>query len=326
MIQTKNTVSVQRCSTYDPNEVSCAIELGLQSLGGIGAYVSRGDRVLLKPNLLYGKPAERAVTTHPAVVEAVARMALDCGAIVVIGDSPPLTGAHRVAQACGIADVAKRLGVPIVDFRRPSKKTRKSPQFTQHILTPCIEQSLLDYDVIINLPKWKAHCQMLITGAVKNLFGCVTKRRKAFWHFRLQHSTDEFAAMLLAVMEKISPELTILDAVVAMEGNGPNHGNPVPLGLLLAGQNPVAIDRIVAELLGIDVENHFILRAAQRLGIPGTDLHSIPITGLSLDEAKVHSFQLPEIIPIGFSLAHLIRGMARYFSGKLSRKRQATSM
>ncbi len=320
-----NLVAIERCHSYHIDEVTDAVENALAPLGGIEAFIRKGDRVLLKPNLLNPKPSSKAVTTHPSVVEAAARMSLDCGAEVKIGDSPPIFSAQRTAKSCGIAEVAQRLGIEIVNFTHPTTETRTNPVLTAGIQSPCIEKSLLETDVIINLPKLKSHCQMLLTCSVKNLYGCVLKRRKALWHFRLQKSTDDFAAMILANYEKISPELTIVDAVVGMEGMGPGKGIPIDIGLILAGQNAVAIDRVVTELVHATPIENYVLRMARRFGFEGTDLESIQISGLSLEEAKLESFLLPDMYPIGFSMTHLAKGMVKYFINKF-RNRPKTAM
>ncbi|MEW6234337.1 MAG: DUF362 domain-containing protein [Candidatus Omnitrophota bacterium] len=313
-------VAIERCDSYRLSAVRGAVENALAPLGGMPAFVKRGDRVLLKPNLLFAKPAEMAVTTHPALVEAVALMVLDCGGIPVIGDSPPMTSALRAARACGVAAAAQRCGVEIVEFRHPASVFRRQPILTAGVAVPQMEKSLLEMDVIINLPKFKSHQQMLLTCAVKNLYGCVVARRKAFWHFRLRRNPLLFAEMLLALLERISPELTIVDAVVGMEGNGPGHGQPKPIGLILAGRNAIAIDRVAAEIVNIPWKEHFVLNAAEHLGFDGVDLKNIRVEGLPLDEARVEAFQIPDLSPIGFSIAHLIKGLIKYIRYRLVSK------
>ncbi len=310
------TVAIERCSSYEIPQVEEAVQNAFAPFGGLEAHIKRGDRTLLKPNLLYAKPPEKAVTTHPAIVDVVARMAMDCGAKVIIGDSPPLPSARRVARACGIADVADRLGIEIVEFRRPTNKSRKETIYTNGVPTPMLDASLLECDVIINLPKLKSHCQMRLTGAVKNLFGCVNGRRKALWHFKKRMSPDSFASMLLAILEKTGPELTLVDAITGMEGEGPVIGVPRHVGLLLAGQDAVAVDRALAELLGMNWQDHFVLRMADRLGFPGSKLDAIHITGLPLNEARVDGYIFPDLMPIGFSISHLIKGLWRHFVQK----------
>jgi uncharacterized protein (DUF362 family) len=306
------TVSIQRCTSYERSAVRQAVELAMRPFGGFESIIVKDDRVLLKPNLLFAKPAEKAVTTHPAIIEAVGEMALDCGARVYLGDSPPLPSARRVVRACGIEEVVNRLGIEVVEFTVPGTKPRRAQVRTQGIATPLLDESLSGYDKIINLPKLKAHQQMMLTCAIKNLYGCVNGRKKAYWHFRLRHSPEAFAEMLLAVYEKIVPEITIVDAVVAMQGRGPGSGTPYSSNLILAGTDPIAIDRVVTEITGVASEDHFVIEAAQKLGFPSSHLHSICIEGLSLPEAALPHFEKPEVTPIGFSFVHIVKGLCRH--------------
>lgn len=305
-------VSIQRCRSYELSCVQAAVERSLEPWGGFSAFCRRGGRVLLKPNLLFGKPAETAITTHPVIVEAVARLALDCGAQVFLGDSPPLASASRNAQKCGISEVAERLGIQVLEFYQPTHTGWRQQQRTHGIATPAISRVLQEMDLIVNLPKLKSHQQLSITGAVKNLYGCVTGRRKAYWHFKCQSSIDTFAGMLLALYEKIAPGLTIVDAIVGMEGQGPGSGTPVNMGLILTGNDALAVDRTIAEVLNYENRDHFVLRKADEMGFPSADIQKIILHGLSLEEARIASFQFPELVPIGFSPLHLAKGILKY--------------
>lgn len=317
------SVSIQRCATYQAEAVQAAVEQSLSPLGGMAAFVKPGDKVLIKPNMLFGRPPEAAVTTHPAVVEAVARLALDCGGRVAIGDSPPLASAKRVAAVCGIGEAARRLKVEIIEFNRPAPGFRRTPERTGTVISPHIDQAVLEADVVINVPKLKAHQQMLVTCGVKNLFGCVKGRRKAYWHFKLRRGPDAFADMLLALYERITPELTLVDAVIGMEGMGPGRGTPKPLGLILAGRDALAVDRVVTGILRLEAQAHYVIRAAKRWGFPMAELDSIPIHGIPLAEARADSFEIPEITPIGFSLPHLVKGIVKYAAQYVKRPRPA---
>jgi uncharacterized protein (DUF362 family) len=306
------TVSIQRCPSYDLAHVEEALSQVLQPWGGLESMIRQGDRVLLKPNLLFGKPSEKAVTTHPAIVEAVARRALDLGAQVFVGDSPPILSAQRAIHKCGIEDVVRRLGLQTVEFNKPTLEGWRPQIHTRGIATPPISGVLQDMDFVVNLPKLKSHQQMALTGAVKNLFGCVIGRRKAFWHFKLRSSADAFAVMLLALYEKICPGLTVVDSVVAMEGMGPGNGVPKPVGLILAGTDAIAIDRVITELVGMNGNDHFVIRKALSLGFSSANLENISIAGESIQNAKIQSFQFAELTPIGFSIPHLIKGIVKY--------------
>ncbi len=320
MINSNPHVSIQSCATYQAESVHKALAEALDPLDGLDKFIQRGDRVLIKPNLLFGRPAEQAITTHPIVIEAICRMALDCGAKVLLGDSPPLSSAARTAQRCGIADIVNQLGVEIVEFKYPTHDGWNEQVYTSGIATPPLSSVLQEFDLVINVPKLKAHQQLLITGAVKNLFGCVVGRTKAYWHFKKRKSVESFADMLLAIYEKISPGLTIVDAIIGMEGMGPGNGSPKPVGLIIASENGVAVDAVITEILAINSIDHFVLRMAQNMEIPGSNIDYIKISGLPIKEARLDSFELPELAPIGFSITHLIKGMVKYAREKIMRR------
>ena len=169
------TVALKRCGDYRADKVLETVKNAIDELGGIDQYVKAGDRVLLKPNLLVGRPAEKHVNTHPAVVQAVIRLVKKAGGKPVIGDSPalPATGnAVKVAVKCGIADVARKEGVDVVDFNNPVEVASPSGATFKKFK---IDQMVLDSDVVINLPKLKSHGQMTLTMGVKNIFGGISK-------------------------------------------------------------------------------------------------------------------------------------------------------
>ncbi|MGC9330198.1 MAG: DUF362 domain-containing protein, partial [Candidatus Hinthialibacter sp.] len=296
------------------------VQRSIDLLGGIESFVKRGDRVLLKPNLLFGRSPEKAVTTHPAVIEATARLALDCGAKVFVGDSPPVLSAKRACARCGVKEAADRLGLTILELNHPTETGWHTQPKTDGIVTPPISGVLQDMDFIINLPKLKTHQQLYMTGAVKNLFGCVVGRRKAYWHFKLRSSVEDFAAMLLALYEKIAPGLTIVDGIVGMEGMGPGKGVPKSIGLILAGVDGIAVDCVLASLLSVDIQKNFVLRKAHELGFPGADLQAVTLRGESIEKAAFPSIEFPELTPIGFSIPHLIKGMMKYLAHRTHRR------
>ncbi|MBM3302018.1 MAG: DUF362 domain-containing protein, partial [Deltaproteobacteria bacterium] len=107
----KSVVSIRRCGGYETDHLALTLERVLGDLGGAHSFFRRGDQVLLKPNLLASASPERALVTHPAFVEAVATMVIDCGATPFLGDSPPLGKLSRVLTKSGYDPFMKRLGV-----------------------------------------------------------------------------------------------------------------------------------------------------------------------------------------------------------------------
>ncbi len=272
-------VSLQRLATYEPAAVEQALRAVLAPLGGMSAFVTPGARVVLKPNLLMPSAPERAICTHPEIIRAVARLAREAGArLVEATDSPGVGTATRCMRRLGLddgrlltvtdADQGTDVAPPGAPFHRVRLVTR-----------------LLDADLVINLPKAKTHGQMVMTAAVKNTFGAVVGMEKAQWHFRAGRNPEDFARLLVHVHGLVAPRLSILDAVVGMEGNGPSAGDPRPLGFLLASADAHALDAVLADLWGLAPHHVFTLAVARDLGLlPPFD--RIETVGASRDELR----------------------------------------
>ena len=305
------TVSIVRCETYHEEEVLRGLRRSIDLLGGIETFVKRGDRVLLKPNLLYGKAPEKAVTTHPSVVRGMIKIVREAGGVPLIGDSPGMESLGRAAEKAGIKRVADETGCPLVEFDRPIVPSeRRGRRFKQLE----VDRSVLEADVIINLPKWKTHGQVLLTLGVKNLFGCIPGPRKALWHLKAGQDQKLFARMLIDVYLTVRPALTILDGIVGMDGNGPGSGRPFPLGLLLGARDPLHLDQIVCDLLGIRRELLPTNRVAFESGI---GMNEIEVVGENVEEVKISGFQLPPLSDLGWSLpGFLKRALRKALTGR----------
>jgi uncharacterized protein (DUF362 family)/NAD-dependent dihydropyrimidine dehydrogenase PreA subunit len=272
-------VSIQRLATYEPAAVERAVRAVLEPLGGIGAFVMPGARVVLKPNLLMPSAPERAVCTHPEIIRAVARLAREVGAAVVeVTDSPGVGSARRCARHLGLGDDEPFVvhdadeGVDVAPIGTAFHRLR-------------LIRRLRDADLVINLPKAKTHGQMVVTAAVKNSFGAVVGMEKAQWHFRAGKNPADFARLLLHVHTLIAPRLSILDAVVGMEGNGPSAGDPRPLGLVIASADAHALDAVLARIWGLDLSQVFTLAVARGLHLlPSFD--GIEIVGPPPDDLR----------------------------------------
>jgi uncharacterized protein (DUF362 family) len=302
-------VSLARCRGYGAQEVGSALERCLEPLGGLAAFVRAGQRVLLKPNLIAAHPAEQAATTHPQVVLAAAAEVLRLGASCHIGDSPAFGRAAQVAARCGLLQGAARLGVPVVELRGnvACRGARLSA-------------SLSEYDVLISLPKLKAHDQLLFTAALKNTYGLVAGKAKAWRHLAARSDLQRFCRMLLEVHRAASPALSIVDGVVAMEARGPRSGRPAPLGLLAAGTDAAAIDAVLCRVLGLEPEHSPLLAAAALMGVGETRPHFVEVAGERPEEFSGSRFRLPEeLTDISFSPTAFIRSALRHLWLKLHR-------
>jgi uncharacterized protein (DUF362 family)/Pyruvate/2-oxoacid:ferredoxin oxidoreductase delta subunit len=303
-----HVISLHKVATYDPPAVKEGLVRLLDPLGGMRAFVNAGERVLLKPNMLSAKAPERAVTTHPEVVRGVIELVRDAGGIPFVGDSPGVGGLLRVAEKSGILRVTRETGSELVEFGEPVAVTGPGMFKRFELARPYLEA-----DKIINLPKLKTHEMMTMTCAVKNLFGSVVGPAKAAWHLKAGADREMFARMLLEIYLLRKPELTIVDAVTAMEGDGPGSGDPRHVGLLLAGTNPVAVDVIAAEIAGIPKKFLHLERMAEKLGLDGADRAAIRTVGVPLEEARVAGFRLPHISDVQFGLPAFLKNRLRHY-------------
>jgi uncharacterized protein (DUF362 family) len=153
-------------------------------------------------------------------------------------------------------------------------------------------------EVLLNLAKWKTHVQTGLTAAVKNLYGCVSGPRKALQHVAYGHREREFLEMLIGIAAHLRPALSVVDGVVAMEGNGPGSGTPKPVGFIFSGRDPVALDRTLASLMGF--EELGLFQVARSLGVGETDLGRIRCSGDPLPPRIAPPFLLPRPRPLTF--------------------------
>ena len=300
-------VSLQSLPDYDQGRVTEALHLLLEPLGGIGNFVKPGQKVLIKPNLLAGKSPAKAVTTHPEIVRQVIHLVQGTGAVVTVGDSPGLGKPESVARKCGIYDVVKATGARFASFEESVPVRFGTGTF--HQLE--VSREALETDVIINLPKLKTHQMMGYTGAVKNLFGLVVGMRKVRLH--LQAGTDKafFALMLLELAERFAPALSIMDAVVGMEGNGPGNGDPVQIGALLASPHTLALDTVATAMVNLPGERVWTQKVARETGRRGASLDELCLYGTPLSELQTDRFRPAKTSDINFGLPTPLKNLLK---------------
>ncbi len=255
------TVSIRKCSSY--GEAERAIMTAIDDLGGMTHFISPGDSVLIKPNMLGAYRPESNVTTHPDVVRAVARMVLDCGGRPVIGDSPGIDPFPLASARTGIGDVGKTLGVPVLPLTDSIPVAAKEGGKFRKIE---LSRIAVESDKIINIPKMKTHCQMTLTLGVKNLFGTVVAQRKAEWHYKVGLDRDSFATLLVEIWDHLRPCLTVMDGVWGMEGRGPSNGRGRHFGIISASDDALAMDQVLSPLIGVKEQDFPLLRAARDTG------------------------------------------------------------
>ncbi len=304
-----NKVSVVKCTDYSKEDVRSAVDKTFSFFGGIENVIKKGSKVLLKPNFLKESSPKKCIVTHPAVIEAVAEAVLEAGAIPIIGDSPAFGSVAKIASRIGLDKFAEKHGIDIIELDKP-RKVSINCGGKDFSLT--VSGKALDVDAIINLPKLKVHVQVLFTAGVKNLYGCVSGKQKAWRHLKSKNDLEWYADMLIANYQLVKPVFTIVDAVTAMEEKGPTGGRPKDVSLLVGGIDVIAVDRVIAELLSVSPEDVPILRAAKRLGIGEQDLSKIEIAGEDLPSVKVHDFIFPELSPIGFDFIRVVKSLIKH--------------
>jgi len=314
----KEKVAIIRSESYEYPLLLNRIREGIELLGGWKQFITPGDKVLLKPNFLIGRPAARCVNTHPHVVKAVAQMVLDLGCTVVIGDSPQLGSAKKVASRCGVEEVAKDLGIEVIEFDPVEVKFPQGKVFK----TLTIGKPLLEVDKVINLPKLKTHSLTCLTLAVKNLFGYIPGARKAQWHVKTSEAGKDFLAQLfLELNDLIKPAVNIVDGIMAMEGRGPGFGDPKHLGLLILGRSALAVDRVIAEIISTPVDWIPTLKVARTKGYGYIELDEIEIAGETIDTIRVRDFKLPpraSVTPQSFESSGLPKFLFRFLKNQLT--------
>jgi uncharacterized protein (DUF362 family) len=301
------SVSLLKSTSYDIDQLMGQIEQLLEPLGGIGYFVKPGDRVLLKPNLLTGSRPTKECVTRPEIVYCVAKLVQQAGGKPFLGDGPAFGSARGVAKANGYLPICDELNIPIVEFK--GKRYSTVGENFNHLL---LSKEVMEADVVINLPKVKSHMQLTMTLGVKNLFGCVPGKMKAWWHMEAGKDADRFGLMLVETARTIDPDLTIVDGILGHEGNGPSAGEPKQLGVLAASGNVFALDQALLAILKVDPETLPTQRAARTLGL-NFDLGAIDFVLARPEDLAIDDWKLPTtMMAIDFGAPRVLKSTFKH--------------
>ena len=270
-------VAIRSCSGYIPGEVAKHIAWLYEEGSGPDPA---GKKVLVKPNILSDDEPGKAMTTHPVVVEAVIRYLQSRGATVFAGDSPTIDNARFTGEKSGIRQVVKKCNATWVRFNEDAI-TRKAGSSDIKITS-----QITKVDLIISVSKLKNHELMILSGAMKNIFGFVPGFNKALQHVNFPNRY-KFARFFVDLEEAVRPHFHIMDGIVAMEGPGPGNGYPKKVNVLLASSNPVALDIVASRIVGYDpldiptnriaLERGSLLGRIEDIVIKGPDPESIAV-------------------------------------------------
>ena len=284
-IQKKYTCAVVPCADY--SEAETALSRALAAIDGL-SLVKPGMRVVIKANLVAPMKPEQAATTHPALVCALVKMLKARGASVTVGDSPggffTVPALNSVYQATGMTE-AEKCGAEL--NRNVCYHTIRIDGVSMKELT--YTDYLDDCDLLIDFAKLKAHGMVGMSAAVKNLYGVIPGLLKPETHY-IYPKVEDFADMLVDINEHFRPALSLIDAVVGMEGNGPTMGTPRHIGTVIAALSPYEADAAAAKLIGLKPDDVPSLMAAKRRGLCSGNIEDIALFG-DTDSLAVSDFK-----------------------------------
>jgi len=303
------SVALIHAGDYDRDILANALD---KTLASISFEVPRQAKVLVKPNWVAAKNA-RLSCTHPQFIRAVCKYFLDRGAKVTVGDSPGFGSALKVAQKSGVVEALADLNVPITGFKSGPKLELSFGKSVRLARQPA------EADLIVNLPKLKAHGQLGITAGVKNFFGCVVGARKALIHSKYGDVKNHFESVVIEIMLAMQPSVTIMDGIEAMSKAGPVDGVPVRMNIVAASKNPVALDTAVYSLLEMSPSSLPLWREAKTRHLLGADLEEIDFSLGKLDQFDASGFTPPaSLVPLTFSPPRIALGALKRLWRKIA--------
>ena len=283
-------VSIVRAGKYDVDEIRDAVRRGIELIGGLEGIVKPGDRVFVKINHLPpASPPERGIVTHPIFVEGVLELLKEAGADITVGDDIESGPGDRFSIS-GFRQMCQRAGVRLVNLREGGFAATEG---NGRLLDPVyVSRIAVEADVIINLPKLKTHSLTIFTGGIKNMYGTIPANLRRRYHSTFVQP-DDFNLMLTDVFATVRPQLTIMDGIVAMEGEGPANGNLRQTNTILASRDAVALDTVATSIIGLNPQDIDTIRYCDERGLGVGRLEAIEVTGESIRSVAVPDFQPP---------------------------------
>ena len=273
----RNRVWLTQCPDYGQS-LEEKIEKAFDALQ-VWDKIRPGMRVVLKPNLVMSSKPEQAIITHPAFTAAVGKCVQKAGGRVVIAESPggPYTPAAMKAmfRATGYRDMAEACGFTLYTDCKSREVTLPQAKRCREL---SVVEPFLDRDYLIDLPKLKTHSMVGFSGAVKNLFGTVPGLQKPELHCRFPER-EPFSEMLCDLCHFLGPDLSLMDGIWAMEGNGPTGGQRRDLYVIAGSESPWALDVAAASLVGLEPEKITMLREGHERGYGPLDLSELELVG-----------------------------------------------
>jgi len=280
-------VSVVRSqSRVNDEDVHRLVKQAIDLVGGVNGIVKPGDIVALKPNVVTGRVSGPGVTTDKRVVEALIMLCRDAGAgeVKIVEGAGYFSDTEDALKLSGVKDMAESHGVEVVNVDKDEtvELEVRDPRVIDRVR---VSKSFMDADVRINIPVMKTHDQLLVTLGVKNLKGILPKPMKRNFH------RIGVVKAIIDLYSVVPIDLTVLDALVAMEGLGPSFGPKVELNTIIASRDTFALDRVASKIMGFEPHELDYLVEAASAGFTNLD-EDIEVIGEPLSNFK-HKFERP---------------------------------
>lgn len=332
----KSKVAIHHLDTYGESEIEEGLRGLLTNLGGIEALIpSRTRKVLVKPNLVFPYSWDTGITVNLTLIAKLVQVIKRAGIEVIIGEGGGLEKFGRESlKKVGAEKLAKELGVPLYDFKK-GKRVKVKIAKGKKVKSVTVDRVVTECDFIISVAKLKTHCECLVSLSLKNMKGllCSEKQRLRFHLLDVNHC-------LVDLNRVFKPKLAIVEGLIGLEGIGPlPPGRPVDLGLLIGGQDPVAVDAVCAKIMRLEPDQVKHIKLAAEAGLGTIDLGKIEIVGEKLEDVIPEHFETPpssiegispyEKIQIvaGKPCSNCVIGLASYLHGYFPKEliEQATS-
>ncbi len=294
-------VSLYKCEDYEYEKVKECVRKIFDDNGGLEKIISRGDRVVIKPNLVMKKSPDSAATTHPSLIRAAAELVIEAGGKAVIAESPggPFNEVmlKTIYKGCGMEEAAAASGAELNFNTSVSDVSFPEGKLLKRIT---VVSEIMNADKVINVCKLKTHGMVKMTCGVKNMFGAIPGTMKAEYHLNRSNITD-FANALIDICLLTKPVLTIADAVDCMEGNGPTGGDPKYIGLIAGSVNPFALDIAMADVINVSPKDIPVCAESIKRGLCPENIQDIEFIGGKTEDFKAADFAVPKTKPINIT-------------------------
>jgi uncharacterized protein (DUF362 family) len=278
--KTPSVVNILKAESYDDN----LLAILKQNIDQLNICDFKNKFVVLKPNMVEC-PAGRPVTTRPEIIKAVIELVNYLGAKeIVVAEGPGhMRDTESILAATGIGQVCRELGIQFIDLNLDDAVKVPIKDSFSGLREYFLPRTILKSDCIVSLPKMKTHHWVGVTSSMKNLFGVVPGRKygypKNILHFK------GIPQCILDINRLVPTKLSVVDAITAMEGDGPINGTPIDTGIIIMGQDPAAIDAICARIMGFDLNELDYIKVAGEV-IGNVELDEMKLLGLPLEEMK----------------------------------------